>query len=147
MFEISRGPQQIALHEGPSGTTVITVSAEGENTIVYSPGSNAKASAGYVQSPTRIFAVTGMPAGIDHGGRVVYLDADPAEAMEMSKVELAQRIISAETNIPMAALRRADDITPERWNTLNQFWIGQPVDGMPGRRAWRLNRARRRIVR
>ena len=36
--------------EGPSGTTVITVSAEGENTIVYSPGSNAKASAGYVQS-------------------------------------------------------------------------------------------------
>lgn len=29
--------------EGPSGTTVITVSAEGENTIVYSPGSNAKA--------------------------------------------------------------------------------------------------------
>lgn len=30
--------------EGPSGTTVITVSAEGENTIVYSPGSNAKAS-------------------------------------------------------------------------------------------------------
>lgn len=30
----------------------------------------------------------------------------------MSKVELAQRIISAETDIPMAALRRADDITP-----------------------------------
>ena len=43
-------------------------------------------------------------------------------SLEMSKVELAQRIISAETNIPMAALRRADDITPERWNTLNQFW-------------------------
>lgn len=36
--------------EGPSGTTLITVSSEGENTIVYSPGSNAKASAGYVQS-------------------------------------------------------------------------------------------------
>ncbi|PLS25933.1 sugar kinase [Bifidobacterium imperatoris] len=36
--------------EGPSGTTLITVSAEGENTIVYSPGSNSKASAGYVQS-------------------------------------------------------------------------------------------------
>ena len=36
--------------EGPSGTTLITVSAEGENTIVYSPGSNAKATAGYVQS-------------------------------------------------------------------------------------------------
>ncbi|MBT1172119.1 ribokinase [Bifidobacterium sp. MA2] len=36
--------------EGASGTTVITVDADGENTIVYSPGSNGKVSAGYVQS-------------------------------------------------------------------------------------------------
>ena len=43
-------------------------------------------------------------------------------SLEMSKVELAQRIISAETNIPLGALRRADEITPERWNTLNGFW-------------------------
>jgi replicative DNA helicase len=43
-------------------------------------------------------------------------------SLEMSKVELAQRIISAETNIPLNALRRADEITPERWNTLNTFW-------------------------
>ena len=43
-------------------------------------------------------------------------------SLEMSKVELAQRIISAETNIPLVALRRADDITSERWNTLNNFW-------------------------
>ncbi|RSX51011.1 replicative DNA helicase [Bifidobacterium goeldii] len=43
-------------------------------------------------------------------------------SLEMSKVELAQRIISAETNIPLAAMRRADDITPDRWNTLNDFW-------------------------
>ncbi|KFI45147.1 replicative DNA helicase [Bifidobacterium bohemicum] len=43
-------------------------------------------------------------------------------SLEMSKVELAQRIISAETNIPLTAMRRADDITPERWNTLNNFW-------------------------
>jgi replicative DNA helicase len=43
-------------------------------------------------------------------------------SLEMSKVELAQRIISAETNIPLSAMRRADDITPERWNTLNNFW-------------------------
>lgn len=35
--------------EGASGTTVITVDAEGENTIVYSAGANTKASAGYVQ--------------------------------------------------------------------------------------------------
>lgn len=43
-------------------------------------------------------------------------------SLEMSKVELAQRIISAETNIPLAVMRHADDITPERWNTLNNFW-------------------------
>lgn len=43
-------------------------------------------------------------------------------SLEMSKVELAQRIISAETNIPLAAMRRAEDITPDRWNTLNNFW-------------------------
>ncbi|MBT1165663.1 ribokinase [Bifidobacterium simiarum] len=33
---------------GPSGTTVITVDSHGENTIVYSPGSNAKVSVEYV---------------------------------------------------------------------------------------------------
>lgn len=43
-------------------------------------------------------------------------------SLEMSKVELAQRIIAAETNIPLAAMRRAEDITPDRWNTLNNFW-------------------------
>lgn len=43
-------------------------------------------------------------------------------SLEMSKVELAQRIISAETNIPLVAMRHADDITPEWWNTLNDFW-------------------------
>ena len=35
--------------EGPSGTTVITVDAHGENTIVYSAGSNAKVDAAYVE--------------------------------------------------------------------------------------------------
>ena len=39
----------------------------------------------------------------------------------MSKTELAQRIIAAEANIPLAAMRRADDITPERWNMLNNL--------------------------
>ena len=35
---------------GASGTTVITVDAAGENTIVYSPGSNAYVSVEYIQS-------------------------------------------------------------------------------------------------
>ena len=34
---------------GPSGTTVITVDSHGENTIVYSPGSNALVDAAYVE--------------------------------------------------------------------------------------------------
>lgn len=43
-------------------------------------------------------------------------------SLEMSKIELAQRIIAAETNIPLSALRRADELTPDRWNALNNFW-------------------------
>lgn len=35
---------------GPSGTTVITVDGHGENTIVYSPGSNAQVSVRYIES-------------------------------------------------------------------------------------------------
>ena len=35
---------------GPSGTTVITVDAQGENAIVYSPGSNAQVTVDYVES-------------------------------------------------------------------------------------------------
>lgn len=35
--------------DGPSGSTVITVDAKGENTIVYSSGSNAHVSADYVE--------------------------------------------------------------------------------------------------
>lgn len=47
---------------------------------------------------------------------------DHSVQLEMSKVELAQRIISAETGVPLAALRNADDIDPNRWNTLNNFY-------------------------
>lgn len=43
-------------------------------------------------------------------------------SFEMSKNELAQRIISAETDVPLVALRRADDISSDRWKILNNFW-------------------------
>lgn len=43
-------------------------------------------------------------------------------SLEMSKIELAQRIIAAETNMPLTALRNAEEITPDRWNQLNTFW-------------------------
>ena len=32
---------------------------------------------------------------------------------------MAQRILAAETNIPLGALRKPDEITPERWGALN----------------------------
>ncbi|MEE1295732.1 MAG: ribokinase [Bifidobacterium sp.] len=41
---------QVRHVEGPSGLTVITVDDAGENTIVYSPGSNAKVDVEYVMS-------------------------------------------------------------------------------------------------
>ncbi|KFJ04268.1 replicative DNA helicase [Bifidobacterium tsurumiense] len=42
--------------------------------------------------------------------------------LEMSKVEVAKRIISAESGIPLSVLNHADQITPERWNMLNDCW-------------------------
>ncbi|XOQ64673.1 MAG: replicative DNA helicase [Bifidobacterium crudilactis] len=80
--------------------------------------------------PGQMIVVAGRPAmgkstlGIDfaRSAALHHHDAAVVFSLEMSKTELAQRIISAETNIPLVALRRADDITPERWNTLNNFW-------------------------
>ena len=43
-------------------------------------------------------------------------------SLEMNKTELAKRIMSAETNIPLGALSKAEEITPDRWNILNTFW-------------------------
>ncbi len=43
-------------------------------------------------------------------------------SLEMSKIELAQRIIAAETNIPLTALRHPEEITSDRWAKLNSFW-------------------------
>ncbi|KFI78211.1 replicative DNA helicase [Bifidobacterium mongoliense DSM 21395] len=80
--------------------------------------------------PGQMVVVAGRPAmgkstlGIDfaRSAALHHQMASVVFSLEMSKVELAQRIISAETNIPLNALRRADEITPERWNTLNTFW-------------------------
>ena len=80
--------------------------------------------------PGQMIVVAGRPAmgkstlGIDFARSAALHNNMTAVvfSLEMSRVELAQRIISAETNIPLVALRRADDITPERWNVLNNFW-------------------------
>ncbi len=74
--------------------------------------------------------VAGRPAmgkstlGVDfaRSAAIHHHDTTILFSLEMSKVELAQRIISAETGVPLAALRNADDIDPNRWNTLNNFY-------------------------
>ncbi|OZG61965.1 helicase DnaB [Bifidobacterium lemurum] len=80
--------------------------------------------------PGQMVVVAGRPAmgkstlGVDFA-RSAALHHNMAAvifSLEMNKVELAKRIISAETNIPLGALGRAEEITPERWNTLNTFW-------------------------
>ena len=80
--------------------------------------------------PGQMVVVAGRPAmgkstlGIDFA-RAAALHHNMTSivfSLEMSKVELAQRIISAETNIPLGVLRRAEEITPDRWSTLNNFW-------------------------
>lgn len=81
--------------------------------------------------PGQMIVVAGRPAmgkstlGIDFA-RAAALHHNMTSvvfSLEMSKVELAQRIISAETNIPLAAMRHAEDITIERWDTLNKFFV------------------------
>ena len=44
---------------GPSGTTVITVDASAENTIVYSPGSNASVDVGYIDASREALTASG----------------------------------------------------------------------------------------
>ena len=48
--EASVDTQHVRRVPGASGTTVITVDANGENTIVYSPGSNAQVSVDYIEA-------------------------------------------------------------------------------------------------
>ncbi|WP_317643742.1 replicative DNA helicase [Bombiscardovia apis] len=80
--------------------------------------------------PGQMIVVAGRPAmgkstlGVDFA-RSAALHNNMATvifSLEMSKNELAQRIIAAETDIPLVALRRADDITSDRWKVLNDFW-------------------------
>ncbi len=42
-------------------------------------------------------------------------------SLEMSKLELSQRIIAAETGIPLKALRDAENINEDEWRKLNAF--------------------------
>lgn len=51
---------QIRRVPGPSGTTVITVDAHGENTIVYSPGSNAEVGVDYIEASREALAESGV---------------------------------------------------------------------------------------
>lgn len=80
--------------------------------------------------PGQMVVVAGRPAmgkstlGVDFA-RAAALHQNMATvifSLEMSQIELAQRIIAAETNIPLAAMRNPDDIDPGRWNTLNSFF-------------------------
>ncbi|MBM6700198.1 replicative DNA helicase [Bifidobacterium pullorum subsp. saeculare] len=80
--------------------------------------------------PGQMIVVAGRPAmgkstlGVDFA-RAAALHHDMTTvifSLEMNKTELAQRIISAETGIPLSSLRHVDEITPERWGELNNFW-------------------------
>ena len=82
--------------------------------------------------PGQMIVVAGRPAmgkstlGVDFA-RAAALHHNMTSvifSLEMSKTELAQRIISAEANIPLSAMRRAEEITQERWNILNNLQDG-----------------------
>ena len=80
--------------------------------------------------PGQMVVVAGRPAmgkstlGVDFARSAALKHHEPTVifSLEMSRIELAQRIIAAETNIPLAAMRNPDDIDPGRWNVLNDFY-------------------------
>ena len=74
--------------EGPSGTTVITVGAEGENTIVYSPGANSKAAAGYVQSHRLTIAGCSVTVLLNDSP---FMDELPHELVEVTDILLVNQ--------------------------------------------------------
>jgi replicative DNA helicase len=77
--------------------------------------------------PGQMIVVAGRPAmgkstlGVDFA-RSAALHNDMATvifSLEMSKLELAQRILAAETNIPLGVLRDPRQLTPQNWQQLN----------------------------
>ena len=61
----------IAAMEGPSGSTVITVDAAGENTIVYSAGANAQVSVDYVTSHSQAIQSAAVLGLLPHRHRLL----------------------------------------------------------------------------
>lgn len=43
-------------------------------------------------------------------------------SLEMGRNELMQRIFAAETDIPLSAFKKPDEITADRWTQLNNMW-------------------------
>lgn len=78
--------------------------------------------------PGQMVIVAGRPAmgkstlGIDFARAAAFRQklTTVVFSLEMSKTELAQRIISAEENIPLTALRRAEGLDVPTWEKLNK---------------------------
>lgn len=78
--------------------------------------------------PGQMIIVAGRPAmgkstlGIDFARAAAFRQnlTTVVFSLEMSKTELAQRIISAEEDIPLTALRRAEGLDVQTWERLNQ---------------------------
>lgn len=113
--------------EGPSGTTVITVDSHGENTIVYSAGSNATVTPDYVDSIAEYLtstAVLGLclespmesvtrAAQIAHAaGRTVLLNDSPFNA-----------------NLPAKLIAAADILLVNEHEMAQLLGIAEPEDG------------------
>ncbi len=84
----------------------------------------------YGLQPGQLVVVAGRPAmgkstlGVAFARSAALKHHEPKVIfrLEMRRIVLAQRIIAAETNIPLAAMRNPDDIDPGRWNVLNDFY-------------------------
>ena len=80
--------------------------------------------------PGQMIVVAGRPAmgkstlGMDFARNAAIHDdqCTVVFSLEMSREEIAQRLFSAETNIPLNVFRDPSQMTDERWRTVNGFW-------------------------
>ena len=80
--------------------------------------------------PGQMIVVAGRPAmgkstlGMDFARNAAIHDdqCTVVFSLEMSHEEIAQRLFSAETNIPLNVFRDPSQMTDERWRTVNGFW-------------------------
>ncbi|MGF0117210.1 ribokinase [Promicromonospora sp. Marseille-Q5078] len=113
--------------EGSTGVAVVTVAADGENSIVVIPGANAAVDAGFV----------GRHADLLAGAAVVVLQGEiPRDGVEAAAGLAGGRVVvnlAPVIDVDPAVLRRADPLVVNEHEAHGALGLLEPGDGAAGR--------------